>query len=153
MRLASFDPCLEPAVRELARALGRLEDEQGRVARSNARAAVAKSLRKIREEVDEAWPAQRKRAGRRKRRTPQQRVERLRLKGWVTVGSQAILARLVGAKVTIRTVKHGNGVEQPMAPQWAATIASEAPKKLARAQRHAKERRAILTELALKEGE
>ena len=148
MRLASFDPSLKPGVRELARALGRLEEGQGRTARRNARAEVVKALKKIQGKVDKSWPAPgRKKARSRSRLTPEQRLRRFEKNGWL-LASWPMLAQF--SAVGIRTKRVGvDGLIHNYAPGWAVRIARKHPKKLARAKRDITYRRALLTELAL----
>lgn len=150
MRLAGFDPGLEPGMRELARALGRLEEDQGRVARRNARAAVAKALKKIQGKIDTGWPAPgRKKAQRRRRLTLTQRLRRLKKDGWqLASGSELSQFSVVGIRAKRVDV---DGLTHTYAPSWAVLIARQHPKKLARAKRDLTYRRALLTELALKD--
>lgn len=152
MRLAGFDPGLEPGMRELARALGRLEEEQGRVSRRNARAAVTKALKKIQGKVDTRWPAPgRKKAPRRRRLTQEQHLRQLKKDGW-QLASFSVLSRLSAVGIRAKRVDvDGFTHIHTYAPGWAVRIALKHPKKLARAKRDLTYRRALLTELALKE--
>lgn len=149
MRVADFDKRMQPAYRELARALGRLEDAQGRIARKNARAAVKAAQRKLVALVDKHYPGQRKPAKTRKRRTPEQRENQLRKDGWVSAEHRAILSRIAAAGIRVKRVRHLDLVHTTWAPAWAVTIAQHLPSKLGLAKRNLRERRAIITELAL----
>lgn len=154
MRLPNFDSELEPALKDLARALARLDEGQGIAGRRSARQAVSKALRRLRGEVDTQYPAKRRKAKQpRRRRTPQERVRRLRRSGWTHVSASHVLARLASVGIEIRRVEFAGGGVDVLAPNWAIDVAIRAPKRLATAKRDLRERRAILTELAMQKEE
>lgn len=158
MKVASFDKRLEPAYRELARALARMEEEQGIVARRNAHQAYTKAESKLRQLIDEHYPQQRKQPKqRRKRRTPRERVRHLTRNGWKGLITSTMVTRLAAKGIKIERIRfpatrenQDDGFEL-LGPAWAVTIASLAPEKLEAAKRSIKERKAILVELALGE--
>ena len=154
MRLPGFDKRLRPAYVELARALAKLDGEQGLVGRRNARQAVSKALKRVRDMVDDKYPTMRRKTTRRKRRTPVQRSRALRRDGWRVVASMAILEHLATAGIRTQKVQYTDSGGTPTgkeiyAPGWAVGIAGMAPKKLDRAKASIIERKAILVELAL----
>ena len=154
MRLPGFDKRLQPAYRELARALARLDEEQGLVGRRNARQVVTKALKRVRDQVDDKYPTMRRKTTRRKRRTPTQRSRALRRDGWKIVPSMGVLQHLATIGIRTQKVQYSDSEgkstgEEVYAPGWAIGIASMAPKKLARAKQSITERKAILVELSL----
>lgn len=160
MRLASFDPELEPRLRALAKALGRLEEPQGRVARRNARAEVRKAEKALTRAVDKLYPAQRKAPKkRRKRWAPGQQVAELKRNGWAEVHRKQVLARLSSLGIRVKrillspTTGHALDRHEILAPEWAVLIANLRPRKLAVCKRSLRERRAVLTEIALETGD
>lgn len=56
MKLATFPQAFEETVRDLARALGRLELTQGRQARKNARVGVRRVLKRIANRMEAEYP-------------------------------------------------------------------------------------------------
>lgn len=159
MRLPDFDKRLEPAFKELARALARFDEAQGLVDRRNARQAYHKAEAKLRKLVDGYYPQQRRKTKqRRKRRTPTERVRHLKRAGWKEISSKVVLERLAAAGIRVERVKfsprpgapsHSNDSYDVLGPVWAVLIASHAPTRLAAAKDSLRERRAILVELAL----
>ncbi len=155
VRLNGFDPALEGPVEALVRALRGLAPDQGRIARRNARRRVSAALKALRDGVDGKYPDQRRRAARpRRRRTPAQRHLHLVRDGWLVVPNLVVLERIAAAGVRMQSIPgQADGRKNrrdTFAPKWAITIASEAPAKLARAKRSPRERKAVLTELALR---
>ena len=74
------------------------------IARRNARRRVLTALRKMREVVDESFPAIVERSAPKARKTGEARVEALEKAGWVRQGSIAA-ARFAGAGVPVKHVK------------------------------------------------
>lgn len=105
---------LEAALWEADAALKKLQPEQGRVARRNARQAMLKALRKAREALDEQYPVKRKPIRRRRKtRTPHE----LKKDKLVVTATEA--ARLLKAGVTTGHVIDLPGVRGATA--WYAT--------------------------------
>lgn len=154
MRLASFDRRLEPQLRALARSLGRLDQDQGKAARRNARNALRAAQRALDAGVDELYPAPpRKKTRRRGRRTARQKFEALRAKGWKIIPHTRIDVLLAAAGIRIRRVGDGS-FTSVLAPAWAVTVAARRPKKLRAARKSIRRRKALLAEIALeREGE
>ncbi len=110
MRIPSFDKRLEPAFRELAQALGRLDAAQGLVGRRNARQALSKAERKLRRRVDGMYPTiKRKSKPRRKPLTVQQRGRKWELEGWCPVASVPLLERITNAGIKTKRLKGEGG--------------------------------------------
>ncbi len=152
MRVTDFDKRMQPAYRELARALGRLEAAQGRIARKNARAAVKDAQRKLTALMDKHYPGQRKMAKTRKRLSPEQRERQLRKDGWLPIDHRETLLRIAAKGIRVQHVQNANaGTSNTWAPAWAVAIARDMPSKLGLAKRNLRERRAIMTELALQQ--
>lgn len=156
-RLAKFPGDFEPGVRDLARALGRLTEPQGRLARQNARRAAIEALKALRGTLDTAYPPKpRERAPSKRRRpvTGMDRVAKLEREGWQKVSYTSMMSALAAAGIKVHRVRIKAGPNPQyvtLAPEWAIKIAKHAPARLATARRYPRERRALLTEIAMKE--
>jgi hypothetical protein len=149
VRLASFDKRLEPAYKALARALSRLEEAQGRIARKNARAAVRAAQRSLDRKIDALYPAERKKPRKaKKRRTPGKRMRDLKKNGWREIPHEGVLTRIAMAGIRVQRNPLEYGFPY-IAPGWAIDVAIHARNKLSAAKRSPTERKAILTELSL----
>lgn len=131
MRFATYDPLFKRLVRALAVGLGRLDKEQGRISRGNARHEVRLQAKRIIAMMDAEYPVIPKpklnigsdeRQGR-ARSSPEQRAARWRLKmkrrGWAPVGDTWKLARLAEAKASIRRAPIGCNEIGPWTQLWA----------------------------------
>lgn len=153
MTLAGFPEEFRDDVRRLARALGRLEQGQLRVARANARLEVRRSLEALRRRLDAAYPPVPKAPRRRAAARPAEaRARRLREAGWGEVVNRDLIVAVAAAGVRVRYLR-GVGF---FAPRWAVFAAldrrpgqpyNEARVRQCRASRNA--RQAILAAHAL----
>lgn len=84
-KLRADDP-----LRDLTKAVRRLDPEQGMVARRNARADVLGELKRLREFVDKEYPAIRKTSGRRKPKRGLARVRALQREGWGAIKEKTL---------------------------------------------------------------
>lgn len=144
------------------------------IARRNARRRVLTALRKMREVVDESFPAIVERAAPKAKKTGEKRVEALEKAGWVRQGSIAA-ARFAGAGVPVKHVKwkttaivagerkyiprkgwvqdqhtRGDNHEAILVPAWAAAIGPDKPSELRAAKKSVTLRKAALVAEALK---
>jgi len=144
---------LHEHLRSLAAALRQLEKPGGRIARRNARRLVMATLRKIKDRVDLDFPAIRSKVTGRKRRAPNERMRALMNRGYVRAINPTVLARVASAGIRPIVVRGagGDSTTTTLLPQWACEIASHAPGKLTRAKRDLRERKALLTEIALRD--
>lgn len=65
---------VDDAIEKLAKARKRLKDEQGRIARRNARRAYLDAVRSVRQAVDDEYPVMRKPVVRRRKPNPKRAV-------------------------------------------------------------------------------
>jgi hypothetical protein len=132
MRLASYDPQFRGLVRAMAVNLGRLDKEQGRIARGNARHEVRLQARRLLALMDKEYPNIAKpklnigsdtREGR--RTSPEAQTARWRLKmkrrGWGQVGDGWKLARIAEAKAPLQRppIRWGHVPNEAWTPLWA----------------------------------
>ena len=176
MRLSQFSERFQKDVRELAAALGKLEDEgvQGRIARNNARGAVRRVLERIRYRMDAAYPVIRKpifsvkypettgeiRQAERKSRHVLGKAQRaakqavkLKRQGWGEVLNKDLVVGLAEAGVRVRRLVDG----RLFAPKWAVYALIDRPlssktfnvKKAEECRRSLRARKAVLAARAL----
>ena len=134
----------EAAMYEVRRALRRLIESEGKGprARRNARAAFKRTEGKLRELVDESFPAPPRKSSPRRPMTE----ARLRAAGWVhCTADENRLRAFTTAGVRTRLGPKGN----PWAPAWAMELPAD-PRVLEEAQRDPVRRRALLTEHRLR---
>jgi hypothetical protein len=169
MRLSKFSERFEKDVRELAAALGKLEEGQGRIARNNARGDVRRVLDRVRVRMDAAFPVVPKsrmdipmtdpllRAARKSSATKAQRAARQALKlkhaGWGEVMNKDLVVGLAEAGVRVRRLTDG----RLFAPKWGVYALLDRPlgmstfnvKKAEECRRSIKARKALLAAQAL----
>lgn len=138
------DP-LTGALSKLNAALRRLRDDQGAVARRNARSAVAQALRGVRAATDAAYPAPPRKAPakRRGKLTDAQREQGLRARGFAPIKPEWRERDLLLAGVKVVPVKVG-GVWHKYAPAWAAQAPEAATVAMLKAARRSPTARAAL---------
>lgn len=149
----------------LIRALRRLADDQGRIARRNARGRVKRALRRIEDLMDDEFPAIRKervtrprvpaRLGTRpltaeeKVDLKQRRMEkRFKAEGFVELplaGQLSRLTDLAAAGVRIRRDAHGD----PWVPRWTLAVGPGQVTKLRELRRSSNARKIAVTEMTL----
>lgn len=170
MRLSKFSERFEKDIRELAAALGRLEEGQGRTARHNARCDVRRVLDRVRVRMDAAFPVVPKKAttaillkdpeakkALRSSATKLQRAARQALKlkgaGWGEVLNKDLVIGLAEAGVRVRRLVDG----RLFAPKWAVYALLDRPlgattfnvKKAEECRRSLRARKALLAAQAL----
>lgn len=131
---------LDDAIRDLEVARKRLVDEQGRIARRNARRAVMAALKKARAALDTEYPAERKPVAKRKKPNP-----RRKYRGKVEIEPIDVRELLLsGVKPSAFTRAHPGGT-RIYAPSWMvrAMRAGIDPKLIAKAVRSQKVRKQI----------
>lgn len=155
MRLSKFSERFDEDVRQLAKALARLEEGQGRVARNNARGGVRRVLERVRIRMDAAFPvvakAPKVRSYGNQALRASRRVATLQREGWVAVldgTSSGPLALFAEVGVRVRRVRP-KGI---MAPQWAILAARQGRAKLVECRRSVVARKALLAGHALGAG-
>jgi len=155
MRLSKFSERFDEDVRQLAKALARLEEGQGRVARNNARGDVRRVLERVRVRMDAAFPvvpkAPKVRSYGNQALRASRRAATLQRGGWraVTDGSPSGPLALL-AEVGVRVKRAGPG--SVFAPQWALLAARQGRTKLAECKRSIVARKALLAGHALGAG-
>lgn len=168
MKLAAFPPVFTKVVRDLAKALGRFEEPQGRIARRYARREVLRVQARIRAAVDKAFapPARRKRSEherseefsyghRQKEKSAAQRSALFKRKmlgrGYGQVGDVMLATAILEGGVRIKRPPKRSDLKIPYAPNWAVLAALEnAPpgkynvEKIREAKRSTRVRQALL---------
>lgn len=144
------------------------------IARRNARRRVLSALRKLREVVDESFPAIVERAAPRARKTGEARVEALKKAGWGVVQGSIAAARFAGAGVPVKHVKwktiativgerkyvsrigwvqdqrtRTDNHEAILVPGWAIAIGPNKPSELRAAKKSVTLRKAVVVAEAL----
>ncbi len=151
-RKKRLDP--DDPLKELEKLLSKLDDDQGMVARRNARTAVCAELRRVRTFIDKEYPSLTPKKQRRKRKTGQAKIDELFKKGWVTV-SPSLVGKLASAGIKPKKTRE-NGHTKFWVPDWAVEILDH-PKcstsMLQKAKRSATYRKEILMESRLLRGE
>lgn len=134
---------MNPLVRDLDRALDKLAPGQGRIARRNARAKVTRLLKRIRDEVDEEFPADRKPSKPRREMTRNQLIGM----GWTEVPwgiTVSALLRLAAAGIRPRRLVSG----AEFLPKW-ALIPGISTSSLKKAKRDIQFRKAMIAKYKL----
>lgn len=125
----------EDPTKALRRAMKKLDQDQGTVARRNARREVFAELRRLRAFVDKEFPSLSKGTSKRKkRRQGKELCDKLLREGWVDVGPTpaVLLAQCADAGIRVRHVKWWEAasgkpaesrqmarkVEVTLVPQW-----------------------------------
>ncbi len=169
MRLSKFSERFDKDVRELAAALGKLEEGQGRIARNNARGDVRRVLDRVRIRMDAAFPVVPKakldipmtdpllRAAARSSLSKAQRASRQALKlkrqGWGEVVNKDLVVALAEAGVRVKRLLDG----RLFTPAWAVYALLDRPlgtstfnvKKAEECRRSIKARKALLAARSL----
>lgn len=132
----------------LRRALRRLKEGQGELARRRARTRVATAIRRLKRAIDEEYPH----TGARKprtRRTPTQRVQALEKKGWKRLPPDLTLRYRI-AELGIRSVRVGPST---FVPGWVHTVGILRREALNKVKNMTpKQRRIFVTALQLEHG-
>lgn len=150
--MAWDDKSWPKTLKKLERALKRLEPDQGRIARRNARQAVTYTLGFIRRYVDEVYPAYKKPTERASTAhlSPHQKLVRrkraLRLKGWAPLERPTFSEMENLAAVGVKVQRLPN--DEVWAPEWATVFAGDLT-KLRKAKASMQERKAMLAEFML----
>jgi hypothetical protein len=112
---------LEEAHRKLHKAMKRLQPDQGKIARRNARATVLAAMRTLRSALDDTYPAIRS-GVKRTRLSPTQKNRRLTAAGFVPMGTGQPQRdhELLQAKITIKRDTHN----RLYVPSWTTQIPS-----------------------------
>lgn len=113
---------LDDAIREIARARKRLAEDQGRLARKNARAAVKAAIATALRAMDREFPLVRKERVVRVAMTPLAKKRRERAKRLQTMeitSVEAIALAVAGIKVADTGLTNNNGDKIRNAPRWA----------------------------------
>ena len=145
----------------VAKAIQRLEVDQGERARRNARAGVTSALRWLKEAVDAVFPAPPRKGGKRTSYaglTPFQaavhKKRKLRTRGWVELGdvtgsggAAQLIRACAEAGVMVKTLNVG-GNARSFTPAWVVTIGPD-PAKLRRARQDIQYRKALVVEKTL----
>lgn len=130
-------------LREIERAVKRLEQSAGRpIARRNARANLARTLRGIRSTARREFPHIRTEHSvkpRRAPRTPAQRVSETIKAGWVRIVRVDTIAKAAAAGIRCRNLA---GVVY--LPAWVALLSNLSASDLSKARRSPKIRRALI---------
>lgn len=110
----------------LKRALRRLDPEQGRVARANARRAVWAALKAVRRDVEKHFApiarASKERARPMSKLTLRQAQARMSLRGWCRIPTTwAAYGRLAEARVPVRFLRLSQ-TELPYVRPWVAAV-------------------------------
>lgn len=140
---------VDDALQKLRKARKRLQEDQGRIARRNARQAYLQALRTCRKAVDEQYPVIRKPVKRRRKPSPKRAIRNK------TRVSEQMHRQLLAAGVSpsqfIERGKAGNTDHAIYAPRWMvrAYRSNIAVDVIARAVRSQKVRRRINTILRL----
>lgn len=143
-----MDARLSKALRKLQRAVRTLEPQQGRIARRNARKRVTQALRVVRAIMDADYapvPAEAP-PHRRVRRRNMSKAARLERAGWAQAKSIQMVTQCSALGIRCKIVDG-----RTYLPGWAVTIALRDPRRLAAAKKSIRERKAILTAMALVE--
>jgi hypothetical protein len=142
------------------------------IARRNARRRVLAALRKMREVVDESFPAIVERSAPRVRKSPEQRVKALQAAGWVRVSSIADGYAVTGVPAKVIKWREVQELSTPptyvkrkgwvngatkttithvvrLIPAWAAAIGPDKPSELRAAKKSITLRKAALVAEAL----
>lgn len=134
---------LDEALKRLEKARKRLKEEQGRVARKNARERFLRYLRTAREAVDEEYPVIRKKTTRRRKPNPKRAV-----RGKVTIDKELHRRLLAAGVATSRFVERGSGRTATVyAPAWMPKAYGKGftVKQIASASKSPKARRRMMT--------
>lgn len=151
---------IDQAQRKLRRALKRLDPAQGKVARRNARTAIAYAIRQLRAAVDETFPPLKVATVRAPRAAPGVMRNRLRVQGYVALTTRTSgILRIAGFAIRVLSV----GIETiDYGPGWAADLVTESERTgvgsfdlkesaalLRRARKSVGERKTVAAEIAL----
>lgn len=117
---------LQQQYRALGRALKRLEDPQGMVARRNARGATLEALGQIRKELDAAYPVIRRKAKAKAKASnrPADRERRWRRQGWMPLGEPMAadhieaVTKAARAGIKVRTLRGCTWVPDWYCKHW-----------------------------------
>lgn len=133
---------LDEAMKKLAKARKKLKDDQGRVARRNAREKFLRYLRTARQAVDEEYPSIPKKRVSRRKKDPRRQV-----RGKVTIPRELHRQLLAAGISPAQFVERGKGTPTVWAPKWMkrAYDAGFDPKAIAAAVRSQKKRRKMMT--------
>jgi hypothetical protein len=140
---------LERSLDELQRQAKRLSEDQGRIARRNARNAVLEALRACRSALDREFPLEKKPVKRRKKRSAQRREEEFQ-RNWAPIVASTerfVQIQRAGIKVIARNdVNATTPTTRWFAPRWAVFAPpGTTVEELRRARRSPTERKALLT--------
>ncbi len=152
-RKKRLDP--DDPLKELEKLMYKLDDDQGMVARRNARTAVCAELRRVRTFIDKEYPSLTPKKQRRKRKTGQTKLVSLLEKGWVTTSSNHVLTELAKAGILPKTFKEEN-FNWTVMPEWAVELLKHprcSTSMLKKAKRSATYRKEMLMERRLLQGE
>ena len=115
---------LEDPLRDLEKIVHRLADNQGMVARRNARAALFAELRRVKTWVDTTYPSK---TTRKPKRGPKS-VQELEREGWTIVGEIPPNIAAAGIKPKTAIHKKGKKSEQcTLLPGWAVELFDKHP--------------------------
>lgn len=133
MKLTKISPEFENVVRDLAKALGRLEGQQGRLARRNARQAVMSTQGRLRRMLDNLYPSLRvEKVGEATVTTPLSPAQRaaifrqkMKRRGYAPVGDSSLVTAILEGGVNITRPPKRSNEMTPYAPAWAVLAAME----------------------------
>jgi len=122
-RKKPIDP--EDPLQELSRVFQRLDEDQGMVARRNARAAFFAELRRVRGWTDRTYPSTTKRKPKPKPKKPRSKITKLKREGWVVV--HRVYAEELEAGVKPRTCREDKvgkkpGMKRILLPSWVVEL-------------------------------
>lgn len=114
-----MSPRLDRAATKLTKALGRLNDDQGRVARGNARTAALAALRDLRAALDADYPVIPKSSPKRRKPRPIT-AEKLRKAGYIPLREQTFSAAVLASEagIRLRFLPRRVSNPQPWCPAW-----------------------------------
>lgn len=146
----------------LQRAAKRLQPDQGRIARGNARRAVLAELKKLRVELDRDFPPIRKsQKGKRARLSPSTWRARMKKRGYKPLGNEGLVRKLKNlAAVGVRIHREPQFVvikatepehRDHWVPIWAWYAADDLKRLRKLKKAHHRERLAFLVEVAMSE--
>lgn len=161
MKLTKFPTEFDDVVRDLARELGRLEVQQGRLARKNARQGVLRVQLRLRRLLDAAYPSLRPEKpqpanveytipqARPKPLSPAQHTvifkRKMRTRGYAACGDTELMTKILEGGVNLARPPKRSDHLTPYAPAWAVLAAQQGgAKKVAEARKSVRTRLALL---------
>jgi hypothetical protein len=148
--LEHYPKALKTPLTAFFEAVDKLEAQPGPIVRKRARSAALAALARVRRQTNELYPVQRRSSKKRPSTDITAQKRRLLKQNWEHISTRDVLGRIAAVGIRVRAFKLST-TEVFYAPGWAIKIATRRPKALRRAKTNLRERKAILTELALEE--